>query len=134
MIDRQRIYRDLGRQPKPRPVLEQPAVSSATQHVLSGMLDTSAQYDITYVCEPTIRFRIGSVFMVLKGREAVLSARELVAQLAPLIDELFPDLDAEQGRQQRAIADRKASMRASRARVNGSSPAAARMRQAAEIE
>ena len=109
-----------------RPRREPPSVSSVTQHVLQGTLDTQAQADIAYALEGHIKFHLGPVFFVLKGREAALSMRELIDKLAPLIDELYPDLDAElqRQRQQRERLRRAALNRASRARVNGTEPAA----------
>ena len=82
---------------------EPPSVSSVTQHVLQGTLDTQVQADLTYVGDGHIKFHLGPVFLVLKGREAVLSMRELIDRLAPVIDEMYPDLDAELQRQRREI-------------------------------
>jgi hypothetical protein len=103
---------------------EPPGVSSVTQHLLQGTLDTQVQADITYVGTAHIRFHLGPVFFVLKGREAALSMRELIDKLAPVIDELYPDLDAELQRQHREVLQRVALERLSRARVNGTEPAA----------
>ena len=111
---------------------EPPTVSSVTQHVLRGTLDTEVQADIAYVAEGQIKFHLGPVFLVLKGREAALSMRELIDKLAPVIDEMYPDLDAELQRQHREILRQAALDSHSRARVNGTEPAAAIMaRQAA---
>jgi hypothetical protein len=103
---------------------EPPSVVSVSQHVLQGFLDTQVQADIAYVSDAHIRFHLGPVFFVLKGREAALSMRELIDKLAPLIDELYPDLDAELQRQRREVQRRAALERLSRARVNGTQPAA----------
>jgi hypothetical protein len=105
---------------------EPPSVSSVSQHVLQGTLDTQAQADIAYALDGHIKFHLGPVFFVLKGREAALSMRELIDKLAPIIDEIYPDLDAEllRQRQQRELLRRAALNRASRARVNGTEPAA----------
>ena len=82
---------------------EPASVSSVTQHVLQGTLDTQVQADIAYTADGHIKFHLGPVFLVLKGREAALSMRELIDKLAPVIDELYPDLDAELQRQHREI-------------------------------
>jgi hypothetical protein len=103
---------------------EPPAALTVTQHVLHGTMATQAQADIAYVTDVHIRFRLGPVFFVLKGREAALSMRELIGKLTPLIDELYPDLDAELQRQRREILRRITLERATRARVNGTEPAA----------
>ena len=103
---------------------EPPSVLSVSQHVLQGFLDTQVQADIAYVTDAHIRFHLGPVFFVLKGREAALSMRDLIDKLAPIIDELYPDLDAELKRQRREVAQRAALQRLSRARVNGTEPAA----------
>ena len=99
-------------------------VSSVTQHVLRGTLDTEVQADIAYVAEGHIKFHLGPVFLVLKGREAALSMRELIDKLAPVIDELYPNLDAEMQRQHREILRQATLDSHSRARVNGTEPAA----------
>jgi hypothetical protein len=111
---------------------EPPSVTSVTQHVLHGTLDTQVQADIAYAGDGHIKCHLGPVFLVLKGREAALSMRELIDKLAPVIDELYPDLDAELQRQHREILRQAALDSNSRARVNGTEPAAAIMaRQAA---
>ena len=99
-------------------------VSSVTQHVLRGTLDTEVQADIAYTVEGHIRFHLGPVFLVLKGKEAALSMRELIDKLAPVIDELYPDLDAELRRQHREVLRQATLDSHSRARVNGTEPAA----------
>ena len=104
---------------------ERPSVWSVTQHVLQGDLDTQVQADIAYTVHATIKFHLGPVFFVLKGREAALSMRDLIDKLAPVIDELYPDLDAELQRQHREVLRQAALDRLSRARVNGTEPAAA---------
>jgi hypothetical protein len=101
------------------------SVSSVTQHVLHGTLDTQVQADLAYTLDGHIRFHLGPVFFVLKGRQAALSMRELIGKLAPVIDELYPDLDAELQRQHREILRRELLDSRSRARVNGTEPAAA---------
>jgi hypothetical protein len=103
---------------------EPPSVSSVTQHVLRGTLDVQVQADVAYALECDIKFHLGPVFFVLKGREAALSVRELIDRLAPVIDELYPDLDAEMGRQHREVLRQAALDSDSRARVNGTEPAA----------
>jgi len=111
---------------------EPPSVSSVTQHVLRGTLDTQVQADIAYTVEGHIKCHLGPVFLVLKGREAALSMRELIDKLTPVIDELYPDLDAELWRQHREILRQATLDSHSRARVNGTQPAAVIMaRQAA---
>ena len=82
---------------------EPASVSSVTQHVLRGTLDTQVQADIAYTVDGHIKFHLGPVFLVLKGREAALSMRELIDKLTPVIDEMYPDLDAELRRQHREI-------------------------------
>jgi len=104
---------------------EPPSVSSVTQHVVQGTLDTQVQADIAYAGDGHIRFHLGPVFFVLKGQEAALSMRELIDKLAPVIDELYPDLDAEMKRQHREILRRATLDSYTRARVNGTQPAAA---------
>ena len=99
-------------------------VSSVTQHVLRGTLDTEVQADIAYVAEGHIKFHLGPVFFVLKGKEAALSMRELIDKLAPVIDEMYPDLDAELQRQHREVLRLALLERQSRARINGTEPAA----------
>ena len=106
---------------------EPPAVSSVTQHVLRGTLEVQVQADIAYVAEGQIKFHLGPVFLVLKGKEAALSMRELIDKLTPVIDELYPDLDAELWRQHREILRQATLDSYSRARVNGTEPAAAIM-------
>jgi hypothetical protein len=110
--------------PNRRP--EAPAVSSVTQHVLRGTLEVQVQVqaDIAYTAEGQIKFHLGPVFLVLKGKEAALSMRELIDKLAPVIDELYPDLDAELWRQHREILRQATLDSYSRARVNGTEPAA----------
>ena len=103
---------------------EPASVSSVTQHVLRGTLDTQVQADIAYTAEGHIKFHLGPVFLVLKGREAALSMRELIDKLAPVIDELYPDLDAELQRQHREVLRQATLDSHSRARVNGTEPAA----------
>jgi hypothetical protein len=103
---------------------EPPGVSSVTQHVLHGTLDTQVHADITYVGDGHIKFHLGPVFFILKGREAALSMRDLIDKLAPVIDDMYPDLDAELQRQHREILRRAVLERLSRARVNGTEPAA----------
>jgi len=103
---------------------EPASVSSVTQHVLRGTLDTQVQADIAYTAEGHIKFHLGPVFLVLKGREAALSMRELIDKLAPGIDELYPDLDAELQRQHREVLRQATLDSHSRARVNGTEPAA----------
>jgi hypothetical protein len=61
---------------------------------------------------------------VLKGKEAALSMRELIDKLAPVIDEMYPDLDAELQRQHREVLRLATLESQSRARVNGTDPAA----------
>ncbi len=99
--------------------------STVTQHVVQGTLDTQVHADIAYTGDGHIKFHLGPVFLVLKGREAALSMRELIDKLAPVIDEMYPDLDAEMQRQHREVLRRAALERCSRARVNGTEPAAA---------
>ena len=53
--------------------------------------------------------------------------RELIDKLAPVIDEMYPDLDAELQRQHRETLRRATLDSCSRARVNGTEPAAAIM-------
>jgi len=103
---------------------EPASVSSVTQHVLQGTLEVQVQADIAYVVEGHIKCHLGPVFLVLKGREAALSMRELIDKLAPVIDELYPDLDAELWRQHREILRQATLDSYSRARVNGTQPAA----------
>lgn len=103
---------------------EPASVSSVTQHVLRGTLDTQVQADIAYHGDGHVKFHLGPVFLVLKGREAALSMRELIDKLAPVIDEMYPDLDAELQRQHREVLARAALDSYSRARVNGTEPAA----------
>jgi hypothetical protein len=91
---------------------------------LQGTLDTHAQADIAYVTDVHIRFRLGSVFFVLKGRQAALSMRDLIDKLAPIIDELYPDLDAELQRQHREALRLATLRRLTIARLNGTEPAA----------
>jgi hypothetical protein len=106
---------------------EPASVSSVTQHVLQGTLDTQVQADIAYTVDGHIKFHLGPVFFVLKGREAALSMRELIDKLAPVIDEMHPDLDAEIRRQHREVLRQATLDSHSRARVNGTEPVAAIM-------
>ena len=103
---------------------EPPSVSSVTQHVLHGTLEVQVQAPIAYTGDGRIKFHLGPVFFVLKGKEAALSMRELIDELAPVIDELYPDLDAEMQRQHREILRQATLDSHSRARVNGTEPAA----------
>jgi hypothetical protein len=98
---------------------------SVSQHVLQGTLDTQVQADVAYAVHGHIKFHLGPVFFVLKGREAALSMRDLIDKLAPVIDELYPDLNAELQRQHREVLRQAALDKLSRARVNGAEPAAA---------
>ena len=50
--------------------------------------------------------------------------RELIDKLAPVIDEMYPDLDAELQRQHREVLRLALLERQSRARINGTEPAA----------
>jgi hypothetical protein len=108
---------------------EPPSVSSVTQHVLHGTLDTQVQADIAYTTDGHIKCHLGPVFLVLHGREAALSMRELIDKLAPVIDEMYPDLDAdldaELQRQHRETLRQATLDSRARARVNGTEPAAA---------
>jgi len=103
---------------------EPTSVSSVTQHVLRGTLEVQVQADIAYTVEGQIKFHLGPVFLVLKGKEAALSMRELIDKLTPVIDELYPDLDAELWRQHREVLRQATLDSYSRARVNGTEPAA----------
>ena len=103
---------------------EPSSVLSVSQHVLQGTLDTQVQADVAYALHGHIKFHLGPVFFVLKGREAALSMRELIDKLTPVIDELYPDLDAELWRQHREILRQATLDSYSRARVNGTQPAA----------
>jgi hypothetical protein len=103
---------------------EPPIVISVSQHVLQGILDTQVQAPVAYTGDGQIKFHLGPVFFVLKGREAALSMRELIGKLAPVIDEIYPDLEAELQRQHREVLRQAALERLSRARVNGTEPAA----------
>ena len=100
------------------------SISSVTQHVLQGSLDVQVQADLAYTIDGHIKFHLGPVFFVLKGRAAALSMRALIDKLAPVIDEMYPDLDAELQRQHREILRQAALDSISRARVNGTEPAA----------
>ena len=104
---------------------EPPSVLSVSQHVLQGTLDTQVRADIAYIGDGHIKFHLGPVFFVLKGREAALSMRDLIDKLAPVIDQIYPDLNAELKRQHREVLRQAALDTASRARVNGTEPAAA---------
>jgi hypothetical protein len=106
---------------------EPASVSSVTQHVVQGILDVQVQADLAYTGDGHIKCHLGPVFLVLKGREAALSMRELIDKLAPVIDEMYPDLDAELRRQHREVLRQAALDSYSRARVNGTEPAAAIM-------
>ena len=103
---------------------EPPSISSVTQHVVQGTLDTQVQADIAYTADGHVKFHLGPVFFVLKGREGALSMRELIDKLTPVIDEVYPDLDAELQRRHREVLRRAAHDARSRARVNGTEPAA----------
>ena len=103
---------------------EPPGVSSVTQHVLHGTLEVQVQAPIAYTGDGRIKFHLGPVFFVLKGKEAALSMRELIDKLAPVIDEMYPDLDAELQRQHREVLRLALLERQSRARINGTEPAA----------
>ena len=92
--------------------------------MLQGTLDTQVQADLAYTVEGHVKCHLGPVFLVLKGREAALSMRELIDKLTPVIDELYPDLDAELWRQHREILRQATLDSYSRARVNGTEPAA----------
>jgi hypothetical protein len=128
MTDRRGVYGDLGRERRQH---EPPSVSTVTQHVLRGTLDTQVQADVAYTQSGDIRFHLGPVFVVLQGREAALSMRELIEKLGPLIDELYPDLDAEMARQHRDRLREAAAETATRARRNGTEPAASIVRRRA---
>jgi hypothetical protein len=103
---------------------EPPGISSVTQHVVPGPLSAEVEADRVYVGDGRIRFGLGQVFVVLRGREAALSMRELVQRVAPVIDELYPDPEAQAQRQHRAALRCAALEADSRARVNGTEPAA----------
>ena len=111
---------------------EPPSVASVTQHALHGTLDTQVQAPIAYTGDARIRFHLGPVFVVLIGRQAALSMRELIDNLGPVLDEMYPDLDAEMARQHREARRLATLRRLTRARLNGTEPAAIRVaRQAA---
>jgi hypothetical protein len=103
---------------------EPPCVSSVTQHVLHGTLEVQVQAPIAYTGDARIRFHLGPVFVVLTGRQAALSMRELIDKLAPVIDEMYPDLNAELARQHREALRLATLRRLTRARLNGTEPAA----------
>ena len=103
---------------------EPPSVSSVTQHVLQGTLEAQVQAPIAYTGDARIKFHLGPVFFVLIGRQAALSVRDLIDKLAPVIDEMYPDLDAELARQHREALRLATLRRLSRARINGTEPAA----------
>jgi hypothetical protein len=128
MTDRSAAYGSLGRE---RRGYEPPSVSSVTQHVLRGTLDAQVQADVAYTHTGDIRFHLGPVYVVLQGREAALSMRELIDKLGSVIDELYPDLDAEMARQHRETLRQAVAERATRARVNGTEPAASIVRRRA---
>jgi hypothetical protein len=111
--------------PADRSRREPASVVSVSQHALQGTLDTQVQADIAYAVHGHIKFHLGPIFFILKGREAALSMRDLIDKLAPIIDELYPDLDAELQRQHREVLRQAALDRLSRARVNGTEPPAA---------
>ena len=67
VTNRRTVYGELGRE---RRHYEPPSVSTVTQHVLQGTLDTQVQADIAYTREGDIKFHVGPVFFVLKGKEA----------------------------------------------------------------
>jgi hypothetical protein len=103
---------------------EPPRVLSVTQHVLQGTLEVQVQAPIAYTGDARIKFHLGPVFFVLTGRQAAMSVRELIDKLAPVIDEIYPDLDAELARQHREILRLATLRRLTRARLNGTEPAA----------
>jgi len=103
---------------------EPPTVTSVTQHVLQGTLDTQVQADVAYTVDGHVKCHLGPVFLVLKGREAALSMRELIDTPAPVNDEMYPDQDSELQRQHRETLRRATLEACSRARVNGTEPAA----------
>jgi hypothetical protein len=105
-----------------RPRREPPSISSVTQHVLQGTLDTQVQAPIAYTGDGRIKFHLGPVFFVLTGREAAMSMRELIDKLAPVIDEIYPDLDAELARQHREALRLATLRRLTIARLNGTEP------------
>jgi len=107
-----------------RPRREPPSVSSVTQHVLQGTLEAQVQAPIAYTGDGRIKFHLGPVFVVLHGREAAMSMRDLIDKLAPVIDEIYPDLDAELARQHRETLRLATLRRLTRARLNGTEPAA----------
>ena len=47
---------------------EPASVSSVTQHVLRGTLDTQVQADLAYTIDGHIKCHLGPVFLVLKGK------------------------------------------------------------------
>jgi hypothetical protein len=128
MTGRRAIYGDLGRERRQH---EPPSVSTVTQHVLRGTLGTQVQADVAYTHPGEIRFHIGPVYVVLQGKEAALSMRELIDKLGHIIDELYPDLDAEMARQHRERLREAAAEQATRARINGTEPAASVVRRRA---
>ena len=103
---------------------EPPSVSSVTQHVLQGTLEVQVQAPIAYTGDARIKFHLGPVFFILTGREAAMSMRELIDKLAPVIDEMYPDLDAELQRQHREALRLATLRRLTIARLNGTEPAA----------
>ena len=107
-----------------RPRREPPSVSSVTQHVLQGTLEAQVQAPIAYTGDACIKFHLGPVFFVLHGRQAAMSVRDLIDKLAPVIDEIYPDLDAELARQHREALRLATLRRLTRARLNGTEPAA----------
>jgi hypothetical protein len=124
MAARQRLYGNLGQAPCPR----QPArIASAIQLAMAGTLRTHVAADATYVAVPEIRLVFGNLQIILKDREAALSMRDLIDQLATVIDTLYPNMEAELRRQNQVRVEEALAMDASRARVNGSEPPALRV-------
>lgn len=106
-----------------RPRREPPSVSSVTQHVLQGTLEVQVQAPIAYSGDARIKFHLGPVFFILTGREAAMSMRDLIDRLSPVIDEMYPDLDAELARQHREALRLATLRRLTIARLNGTEPA-----------
>jgi hypothetical protein len=103
---RRNLYGDLG---TTRPGYEPPQTTTVTQHVVRGTLDYEVQADVSGTARDlTVRFRLGPVFFVIQGIPAIRSARDLCAELLPILEQLIPDLDGELAQQ-----------RAARSRLNG---------------